>query len=167
MPFAICGVHEVPSFAGVHLDHIISIKDKVQPGPDLTLFRSDFTLHSFVFDDTGDATRANAVTMAAIQRLLAIYRQTTPENRLLFHCYAGVSRSSAAAFLWLVHHGASYEESYQAIVTARGPFVCPNQLMVSLADKAMGRGGEMERFMVRENGRRAPDRDAWFNRHQR
>lgn len=166
MPLSICGVSEVPAFSAAPLDHIISIKDRSQCGPNLAAFRSDFALHSFVFDDTGDAAAKHAVTESAIRRLLGVYAQTTLESRMLFHCFAGVSRSSAAAFLWLVWHGVSYDQAYQLIVSIRGPFVCPNQLMVSLADTIMGRGGEMAAFMSRETGRRAEEREQWFAAHR-
>lgn len=158
MPFAICGVSEVPAFAAVPLDHIISIRDHNQVAPDIRAFRTNFTLHSFVFDDTGDVTNPRAPGEAMMQRLLGIYTQTRLDQNVLFHCFAGVSRSSAAAFIWLVHHGVPYAEAYQAIVSARGPFVAPNQLMVKLADQLIGYRGEMA-----ELGRRAAERDKYFS----
>lgn len=166
MPIAICGVHEVPAFAATRLDHIISFREIHQPGPDVRGFQHPYTLHSFVFGDTGDASNPQAPTEAMMRRLVGIYAQTKPAQSVLFHCFAGVSRSSAAAFIWLVYHGAPYAAAYQAVVQMRGPFVCPNQLMVSLADQIMGRGGEMAAFMSAETGRRAEEREAWFAAHQ-
>jgi predicted protein tyrosine phosphatase len=166
MPLFICGVHEVPSFAATPLDHIISIRDSRQPAPDIRAFKGDFALHSFVFDDTGDPANKQAVTEDTMRRLLGIYAQTALNHRILFHCFAGVSRSSAAAFIWLVWHGISYADAYQLIVSVRGPFVCPNQLMIKHADAIMGRDGEMETFVSAETGRRAPERDAWFAAHR-
>jgi predicted protein tyrosine phosphatase len=163
MPFAICGVHEVPSFAAVPLDHIISIRDHNQTAPDIRAFKTDFTLHSFVFDDTGDPANGRAPNEQAMRRLLSIYATTRLDQTILFHCFAGVSRSSAAAFLWLVHHGIPYVDAYQLIVTARGPFVCPNQLMVKLADQIMGHEGRMAAFVTAELGRRAPERERYFD----
>ena len=163
MPIAICGLSEVPSFATVPLDHIISIRDNSQPGPDIRGFKTQFSLHSFVFADTGDATNPFAATEATMHRLLAIYDLTTPDQKILFQCFAGVSRSSAAAFIWLVYHGMSYAEAYQLIVLGRGPFVCPNPLMIKHADKIMGEEGRMAAFMSAETGRRAPARQAYFD----
>jgi predicted protein tyrosine phosphatase len=163
MPLAICGVQEVPAFATIPLDHIISIRDSRQVAPDIRAFKTEFTLHSFVFDDTGDATNPLAITSRTMERLLSIYAQTTPAQNILFHCFAGVSRSSAAAFVWLVHHGMSYAEAYQLLVTIRGPFICPNQLMIKLADQIMGKNGEMEAFMSAETGRRASERQQYFD----
>lgn len=162
MPIAICGVQEVPLFATTPLDHIISIREAHQPGPDLTHFKTNFTLHSFVFADTGDTTNTLAPTEDTIRRLLDIYVNTRADQNILFHCFAGVSRSSAAAFLWLIHHRMAYDAAYATVVAARGPFVCPNQLMVKYADKLMGHEGKMTAFMSAEIGRRGPERDKYF-----
>ncbi len=169
MPIAICGVHEVPTFAGASLDCIISIRDHRQPAPDLRAFGVVHPLpavHSFVFDDTGDSSNPRAATEATIQRLLDIYAATPASHNILFHCYAGVSRSTAAAFIWLVNKGAPYGIAYETVVAVRGPFIAPNQLMVSLADRLMGRGGEMAAFLSAELGRRAPERERWFAGHR-
>lgn len=167
MPIAICAVHQVPAFANVPLDHIVSFHNSTEPGPDTHAFRHPFTLHSFVFDDTGDTNHPHAPTEAAIQRLLSVYAQTRLDDGILFHCMGGVSRSTAAAFLWLVHHGMTYPDAYQIVVNARGPFVCPNQLMVKLADSLMSRGGTLRDFIVAENARREPDRQVFFTAHSR
>lgn len=162
MPIAICGVSEVPAFANLELDHIISIRDHTQPGPDIRAFKHPFTLHSFVFDDTGDSSNERAPSEAAIMRLLRIYDQTTFDQNMLFHCFAGVSRSSAAAFLWFAHHGIEWGTAYQMVVKVRGPFVCPNQLMIKHADAIMGHNGAMAAFMSAEIGRRAKEREDYF-----
>ena len=165
MPLAICTVHQVPLFAGTPLDHVISFHNSTEPGPDTHAFRHPFTLHSFVFDDTGDTSHPQAPTETAIRRLLSIYSQTELGQTMLFHCVGGVSRSTAAAFLWLVCHGVSYADAYQTVVNIRGPFVCPNQLMAKLADNLMRRQGEMHAFITAENLRRVPDRAAFFKQH--
>lgn len=163
MPIAICGVQEVPAFAAVPLDHIVSFRDCRQSGPDIQNFKHPFTLHSFVFDDTHDLTK-DAPNEVIIKRLLNVYAQTNPNQNILFHCFAGVSRSSAAAFIWLVYHGSSYTDAYEAIVQIRGPFVSPNQLMVKFADQIMSHEGKMTAFVDAEVGRRAPEREAYFQR---
>ncbi len=165
MPLAICGVHEVPAFAAVPLDHIISIRDHKQSAPDIRAFKGDFTLHSFVFDDTSDVANTRAPGEAMMRRLLGIYEHTRSDQNVLFHCFAGVSRSSAAAFIWLVQKGASYVDAYQLCVAVRGPFIAPNQLMVKWADALLGHEGKMSAFVSAEFGRRGSERDAWFQSH--
>lgn len=165
MPLAICAVHQVPLFANAPIDHIISFHNSTEPGPNTQAFRHPFTLHSFVFDDTGDEAHPQRPTEAIVQRLLGVYSKTHLNQNILFHCMGGVSRSTAAAFLWLTHHGFSYPEAYQTVVAARGAFVCPNQLMVKLADDLIGLDGKMHAFVVAENLRRRPDREAFFKQH--
>ncbi len=165
MPLAICAVHQVPQFANYPLDHIISFHNSTEPGPNTHAFRHPFTLHSFVFDDTGDTAHPHAPTEAAIRRLLSVYERTTPDQNVLFHCMGGVSRSTAAAFIWLVWHGMSYADAYQTVINTRGAFACPNQLMVKLADRLMARNGEMASFISAELGRRLEERAAWFEQH--
>lgn len=164
MPIAICGVREVPEFANTPFHHIISIRDYSQSLPDIRGFKNEFTLHAFLFDDTGDVRNQRAPQEQNIQRLLNVYATTRADQNILFHCFAGVSRSTAAAFIWLVYHGVSYADAYQMIVAARGPFVCPNQLMVKHADQLMDKNGEMSAFLSAEIGRRTPERDAFFNK---
>lgn len=154
MPIAICGVHEVPQYADTPLDHIISIRERHQPGPDITGFKHPMTLHSFVFGDVGQLTEFDPPTETIMRRLFDIFARTTLEDRMLFHCFAGASRSTAAAFLWLVHRGVGYEQAYDTLLQVR-PFintegksiVRPNPLMISLGDKVMGRGGKMLRYV--------------------
>lgn len=75
MPLAICAVHQVPLFANYPLDHIVSFHNSTEPGPDTHAFRHPFTLHSFVFDDTGDETHPQCPTTPMIARLLGIYAE--------------------------------------------------------------------------------------------
>lgn len=159
MPLSICGVHEVPSFANSSVDHIISFHEAgvepgtgFQPGPDITQFKHPFTLHSFVCRDCGQPNEPEPPTEAMMRRLLAVYAQTGPDSRMLFHCFAGVSRSTAAAFLWLIHIGATDAQAFDTIVAARGPGVNPNRLMILLADKILGRGGKMLEYVCQRRG---------------
>ncbi len=159
MPIAICGVHEVPQLANTPLDHIVSIHEAgfepgcgFQPGPDITQFRHPFTLHSFTFRDVGQAHEAEAFTEVQMQRLTAVFAQTKPEDRVLFHCLAGRSRSAAAAFLFLVYHGATYEQAYDGIVAVRGDIARPNPLMIKLADRLWSHEGKMLEYVCQRKG---------------
>lgn len=66
-------------------------------------------------------------------------------RRLLIHCHAGVSRSTALAYAILVHrHGAAGDEPrlLERILEIR-PQACPNRLVVRYADALLGCGGRM------------------------
>ncbi len=160
MPIAICGVHEVPRYADIPLDHIVSFHEKgSQPGPNVTQFNHPYTLHSFVFADRSLPTEADAPVEEDLKRLFAIFAMTKPIDKMLFHCFAGSSRSTAAAFLWMVHHGASYAQAYDNLLqvqprsTVTGEAIRPSLLMIKIADKLMRREGKMLEYAARVSGR--------------
>jgi predicted protein tyrosine phosphatase len=65
-------------------------------------------------------------------------------GRILVHCAAGISRSSAAALImhavWL---GPGRERDALERVLAQRPIARPNRRMVELADELLGRDGEL------------------------
>lgn len=63
---------------------------------------------------------------------------------ILVHCWAGVSRSMAAAYILLSDKlGPGTEMELARTMRARAPHACPNSLLVKFADDALGRGGRM------------------------
>ncbi len=63
---------------------------------------------------------------------------------MLVHCWAGVSRSTAAAFILRCSHAAAGEEhTIAAAMRQASPFASPNAMMVAIADKMLGRDGRM------------------------
>jgi predicted protein tyrosine phosphatase len=63
---------------------------------------------------------------------------------LLIHCYAGVSRSTAAAFIAACALAPARDEGEIArALRAASPTATPNARLVALADAALGRGGRM------------------------
>jgi predicted protein tyrosine phosphatase len=79
-----------------------------------------------------------------VEKLLAFVRQWDQTGPLLIHCWAGVSRSPAAAFIAACalrpHHNEA--ESAQAI-RAKSPTATPNVRLVAIADAMLGRNGRM------------------------
>jgi predicted protein tyrosine phosphatase len=65
-------------------------------------------------------------------------------GRVLIHCEAGVSRSSAAALImyacWL---GPGREQEAMRRVLSQRPVAVPNRRMVELADRLLDRGGRL------------------------
>ena len=63
---------------------------------------------------------------------------------LLIHCWAGISRSTAAAFISLCALNPEADEIELARALRRAsPTAYPNRLLVSLADEALSRDGRM------------------------
>jgi predicted protein tyrosine phosphatase len=67
---------------------------------------------------------------------------------MVVHCYAGISRSTASAFAAACLLNPHRDESSIARqIRAASPVASPNRLIVSLADKALGRDGRMLRAL--------------------
>ena len=81
-----------------------------------------------------------------VARLVAFARDWDRRAPLLIHCFAGVSRSTAAAFVAACAiEPARDPADLAARLRAASPTATPNALLVALADSALGRGGAMIR----------------------
>ncbi|MRI55723.1 protein tyrosine phosphatase [Methylobacterium sp. DB1607] len=66
------------------------------------------------------------------------------ERPMVIHCYAGISRSTAAAYAVACALRPSVEEADLAQELRRlAPSATPNRLFVEIADRLLGRGGRM------------------------
>jgi predicted protein tyrosine phosphatase len=67
---------------------------------------------------------------------------------LVVHCYAGISRSTASAFAAVCMLNPDRDEmSIARQIRAASPIASPNRLLVTLADKALGRDSRMVRAL--------------------
>lgn len=81
---------------------------------------------------------------AHIAEMLAFFAAWDRQEPLLIHCYAGVSRSTAAAFIGLCALAPERTEAEIALsLRAASPTATPNARLVALADAALGRSGRM------------------------
>jgi predicted protein tyrosine phosphatase len=65
-------------------------------------------------------------------------------GRVLIHCEAGVSRSSAAALImYACWFGSGCEREAMERVLAQRPIAIPNRRMVEIADRLLDRGGRL------------------------
>jgi len=79
--------------------------------------------------------------VAAILRFVESWKQTAP---LLIHCFMGISRSTAAAFITACALNPDMKEKRLAIhLREKAPSATPNARLVSLADHLLGRQGRM------------------------
>ncbi len=76
--------------------------------------------------------------------LLAFVKAWDRQAPMLIHCYAGVGRSTAAAFATLCALRPDLAEAeIAARLRAASPSATPNPRIVALADAALGRSGRM------------------------
>lgn len=79
-----------------------------------------------------------------VRQLIAFGRAWTAEAPMLIHCWAGVSRSMAAAYTLLCDRfDPGTERDIARALRYRAPHAWPNSLMVRLADDALEREGRM------------------------
>jgi predicted protein tyrosine phosphatase len=78
-----------------------------------------------------------------MRAVLDFGRHGGPQRALLIHCWAGISRSSAAAFAIACDRNPGFERDIAIELRRRAPFATPNRLMVRLADELLARDGRM------------------------
>ena len=79
----------------------------------------------------------------AIVQQIVDFARDARDRAILIHCWAGISRSSAAAYLIACDHNPGFERDIADELRRRAPSVTPNRLMVALADDLLGRDGRM------------------------
>jgi predicted protein tyrosine phosphatase len=79
-----------------------------------------------------------------VTTLLDFARLWPRESPLIFHCYAGISRSTAAAYITACALAPERDEAEIALALREvSPSATPNARLVALADEVLGREGRM------------------------
>jgi predicted protein tyrosine phosphatase len=82
--------------------------------------------------------------LAAIDALLAFGAAWTEPGPMAVHCWAGISRSTAAALILACTLDPGRDERAAAeALRAASPTATPNRLMIALADARLGRHGRL------------------------
>jgi predicted protein tyrosine phosphatase len=123
--------------------HIISLASPIAGGVAAAPSRSGNTLSLVFHDITEERAGLVAPDSRAIDAILDFARTWDGARPLLVHCWAGISRSCAAAFILACDANAGIEPAIAAALRRRAPFATPNRLMVAIADDTLSRGGRM------------------------
>jgi predicted protein tyrosine phosphatase len=96
-----------------------------------------------------DVVTELGATEADIRRIIQLAEGLRSDTgRVLIHCEAGVSRSSAAALImyacWL---GPGREREAMDRVLSQRPIAMPNPRMVEIADRLLERGGKLVKVL--------------------
>ena len=96
--------------------------------------------------DIADEGMPESPANTHVDELIAFGRGWDASAPMLVHCWAGISRSTAAAFTLLCDRaGPGAEHDIAQVLRERAPHAQPNRLIVRLADQALGRDGAMVR----------------------
>jgi predicted protein tyrosine phosphatase len=102
------------------------------------------TFHDIIAEMEG----FQAPTREHVEKIVAFVEDWDRSGKLLIHCWAGISRSTASAFTAMCLLNPKEDERVLACeLRSRSPFASPNLLMVSFADDILGRGGRMVEAM--------------------
>ncbi|MBI1360670.1 MAG: hypothetical protein GC155_10385 [Alphaproteobacteria bacterium] len=135
-----------PKLAATHKPaRIVSLLSPYDTFPDFAGFGPDRHLRVPIHDIAQDIGDWRAPDLSDAESLIAFVDTWDSQTPILFHCWAGISRSSASAFITACLHnpGADEEEIAWAIRDA-SPTASPNPRLIAHADAVMGRNGRME-----------------------
>lgn len=115
--------------------HMIETPEGIQPGRHLRLGLNDVSTTELAEDPPNEKH---------VDELIRFGRSWDAKAPMLIHCWAGISRSTAAAYIILCDRfGPFREKEIAKSLRARAPHASPNPLLVELADRALGRNGRM------------------------
>lgn len=100
------------------------------------------------FDDTEIEGEADSPQPWHMERLFQWLgdKNATLDDNLLFHCHAGISRSTATAWSTLVWLKVPIEDAFQMVVQGADANIWPNLLVIENADMVLGLNGEFLKF---------------------
>jgi predicted protein tyrosine phosphatase len=158
----VCGLDELDVLDVAEFSHVLSILDPGWPEPEaLRRFEVDRRLRLHFHDVIEPVPGRVAPERWDVDLLLAFGREvaSTGGGRILVHCHAGLSRSTAAAILlWAQRHEDRPADEAVAEVVRVRPRAWPNLRMLELGDAALGRAGGIV-AAVREQYRRVLERE--------
>ncbi|PVM93524.1 hypothetical protein DDF62_00195 [Caulobacter radicis] len=142
MILAVCPLSGLAAHLDAHTpSHVVSLLSPTAQAPEI----ADVERLHLAFHDIAEPREGLIAPSAAmIADLLAFADAWDRARPLLLHCYAGVSRSTAAAFILACRLAPERDEGELAgALRYLSPSATPNPLMVALADAALGREGRM------------------------
>ncbi|MCW5695852.1 MAG: tyrosine phosphatase family protein [Bauldia sp.] len=138
-----------PTVAASGASHMVSIVNAGTPVTRPATIAAE--RHLFLgFDDLAEPIAGMvAPSTAHVGRFIDFLGRWDQANPLVVHCFAGISRSTAGAFIALCALAPERdEEDIAAALRRASPYAFPNPLMVEHADAILGRGGRMTRAIL-------------------
>ena len=153
----IAGLDELEGLKEAPFTRVISICEadlKTTRGIEAQL-RRFYPSASFIFAyfDDVEFMREGAPDRNHVYRILLFSQNFTREDRILIHCRAGISRSTAIAISILCQHAPVGEEKLvvDQVRTIR-PLMLPNFLIIKLADEILQRQGKLIAAVAKMRG---------------
>ena len=147
----VCPLNKVQDLVTAHdVGHVVTLLAPDTPHESPRGVPRDRHLRLYFHDIVQDMAGHTPPKAADAERLIAFLEAWDRQQPMLIHCWAGISRSTAAAFTALcLYRPQADEEEIAFELREASPSATPNRLIVSLADQVMGRGGRMVRAVER------------------
>ena len=146
MKLIICPLAQLDAGMASNPSHVLSL---ISPEADPPALKSAHHLVLRFNDISGPRSGLTAASPADIESLIAFARSWRGPAPLLAHCWAGISRSTATAYIIAcLHHPPGSEQTLAQQLRHIAPQATPNPLMIALADKILQRGGRMSQAIA-------------------
>jgi predicted protein tyrosine phosphatase len=120
----------------------VSLLDRDTAFPELSMGERHLQLD--VHDIDAEIEGMDAVCDTRMERILTFVRGWDRSAPILIHCWAGISRSTATAYITAcVHNPDADEHAIAAALREASPTATPNRRFIALADAALSRNGRM------------------------
>lgn len=141
----VCPLHEVERAARRHApSHILTLTSSRAERPLCKATPYATRLHILMSDIAQPVRGRIFASEAQMQELLEFGRDWDAKAPILIHCWAGISRSTAAAFIIATDRlGPGSEMALAESLRKASPTATPNQRLIQLADDALGRQGAL------------------------
>ena len=145
MTIFVCPLSQVAARVALHKPgRVVSLLDPATPFPELGASYADRHLRLEFHDITLPHPNYIMPQAQHVTELLGFFSAWDRKEALLIHCYAGISRSTAAAYIAACLANPHAHEHDLAVALRRAaPLARPNEALVALADAALGRKGRM------------------------
>jgi predicted protein tyrosine phosphatase len=129
--------------------HVVSILGPETPHRTFDSIEGDRHLKLTFHDIVLVAEGMLAPQTSHLDTLVSFYRTWDREAPMLIHCWAGVSRSTAAAYIAkCIFEPKRDEQEIAWELREASPSATPNPRMIAMADELLGREGRMQRAIA-------------------
>ncbi|MCB1498106.1 MAG: protein tyrosine phosphatase [Bauldia sp.] len=141
----VCPLSQVPAtVAASGASHLVSVINDDTPVVRPSTIARENHLFLGINDIVEPTEGLVAATEDHVRELITFVERWDGERAMVVHCYAGISRSTAAAFVALCTARPDRSEREVALrLREASPWAYPNPLIVAFGDELLGRNGRM------------------------
>ncbi|MDP3494293.1 MAG: protein-tyrosine phosphatase family protein [Hyphomonadaceae bacterium] len=147
MTIWICSLEAAPEMAQkLKPSRVVSLLSPYDSFPTFAGLGNDLHLQVAIHDIAADIGDWQAPAQTDAERVIRFVEAWDKAAPMLIHCWAGISRSTASAFITAcVHNPSTDEEEIAWAIRNASPTASPNVRLIAHADALLGRGGRMSK----------------------